>query len=273
MVQLKISIMNHLELIRENFIAKAAYFARLIPGMSAFETAQYARIDCGLPSDTFNVSVLRETSLGIIPALLEPTVGYFSDKKFPMALWVFEPPNYKQIAQELAAHNLPESEINIAMYADLQQLTSDIAEIPGFKIKLVTAPRELRSFADVLAELFEPFDEARQVRKYYEMIEPFYKGFDSQLQFYIGAHNQEVVSTGALFFKVNSVGIFDIATRTDQRGQGFGTSMFHWLVQAAKRQGAKQAVLQASPDGLGIYKRAGFREAGTVGVFENRHLL
>lgn len=264
--------MNHLGSIRENFIAKAAYFAKLVPGMSVFETAQYARIDCGLPSDTFNVSLLRETLPDAIPALLEPTVGYFSAKHFPMALWVFDSPNYKQIARALAAHDLPQCEINVAMYADLQQLTPRIAKILGFEIRLATTPEELKSFAEVLAGLFEPLDEARQVRKYYETIAPFYKGIDSRLQFYIGAHNQEVVSTGALFFDADSVGIYDIATRADQRGQGFGTLMFHWLVNEAKRQGAKQAVLQASPDGLSIYKRAGFREAGMVGVFENRHL-
>ncbi len=265
--------MNHLDFIRENFIAKAAYFASLAPGMSVLETSQFSRIDSGLPSDTFNVSVLRETSPGAIPVLLQPTVGYFSDQKFPMALWVFESSNYMQITQELAAHGLPEGEINVAMYADLQQLTPDIADIPGFKIKLVTAPEELGAFASVLAELFEPLDEAKQVRKYYKTIASYYKGIGSRLQFYIGAHNQAVVSTGALFFNADFVGIYDIATRDDQRGQGFGTFMFHWLVNEAKRQGAKQAVLQASPDGLGIYKRAGFREVGTVGVFENRHLL
>lgn len=42
------------------------------------------------------------------------------------------------------------------------------------------------------------------------------------------------------------------------RGKGFGSTMFHYLLQEAKELNVVQCVLQASPDGINIYKRPVF---------------
>jgi hypothetical protein len=49
--------------------------------------------------------------------------------------------------------------------------------------------------------------------------------------------------------------------------------MFAHLIETAKSFGSRYAVLQASPDGIGIYRRAGFMSVGTVHTFENRKML
>nr|WP_258074381.1 GNAT family N-acetyltransferase [Brevibacillus laterosporus] len=42
------------------------------------------------------------------------------------------------------------------------------------------------------------------------------------------------------------------ATRSEYRGKGFGSAMFNFLVEEAKKQKIPLCVLQASPDGINI---------------------
>ncbi len=62
-------------------------------------------------------------------------------------------------------------------------------------------------------------------------------------------------------------------SKEEMRGQGFGSTMFNYLLQEAKELNVAQCVLQASPDGITIYKKAGFQSVGQMTVFENRHLF
>ncbi|NOK57971.1 MAG: hypothetical protein GFH27_549287n275 [Chloroflexi bacterium AL-W] len=47
-------------LTRQNFIAKAAFVAQQYTSMQVADFGSFLRIDCGLPSNTFNVVVLRD---------------------------------------------------------------------------------------------------------------------------------------------------------------------------------------------------------------------
>ncbi|MFN7116917.1 MAG: GNAT family N-acetyltransferase [Saprospiraceae bacterium] len=261
--------MHQLELVRNNFIAKVSHFARFVPGMSVEATTTYVRVDCGLPSDTFNAVVITRADFNASKSILQ----YYQIKNFPTAFWVFESPAAPEIEQQLIDLQLVSNELNMAMLVDLRSLQANYKATPEFTIQLASTPKEMLTHAEVLASLFEPAAEANQIKKYYQSISPYYEANTSPIQFFIGIHQEEVVSTGTLFFDQNAVGIYDIATKINVRGKGFGSQMFHYLLQVAKNQGATTAVLQASPDGLGIYKKAGFEEIGSVKVFENRHLL
>ena len=78
------------------------------------------------------------------------------------------------------------------------------------------------------------------------------------MKLYLGFYKDEVVSVGSLVCTLDSIGIYDIATKEEMRGKGFGSTMFHYLLQEAKELNVAQCVLQASPDGVNIYKRLVF---------------
>ena len=78
------------------------------------------------------------------------------------------------------------------------------------------------------------------------------------MKLYLGIFKDEVVSVGSLVCTKDSIGIYDIATKEEMRGQGFGSTMFNYLLQEAKQLKVSQCVLQASPDGINIYKRLVF---------------
>jgi ribosomal protein S18 acetylase RimI-like enzyme len=53
--------------------------------------------------------------------------------------------------------------------------------------------------------------------------------------------------------------IFNVATRPNHRRRGIGEAMTWWAVNHGIEAGCDLAFLQASPDGLPLYERMGFR--------------
>lgn len=154
------------------------------------------------------------------------------------------------------------------MWADLQSITSLLTPIEDFQIRYIQIPEDLTHFANVLAGLFGDSPEATQVRRYYTIIRQYY-ATNQPMRLYLGEQSGQVVATGTLFIDKAIAGIYDIATRPEWRYKGYGTAMFRHLVQEARQQGVTQAVLQASPNALGIYERTGFTKVGVVSVYEN----
>jgi ribosomal protein S18 acetylase RimI-like enzyme len=55
-----------------------------------------------------------------------------------------------------------------------------------------------------------------------------------------------------------TIGIYGLATLKTARGKGIGSALMSYSLQRARELGYKQAVLQASADGIRIYERLGF---------------
>ncbi|SEG63958.1 GNAT family N-acetyltransferase [Paenibacillus sp. UNC499MF] len=259
--------------IRDNFIAKISHPAGRTEGYTLKQTPAYIRADCGLPSDTFNVTVLLHTRLTPEDeAILEEAVHYFTDKKYPMALWSWEDKDSVTF-ETLRQASLKEAETNIAMYANLDALDPGTNCPADFRIKEITSREEAEQFGAVLASLFGESEEGVSVRAFYRKIAALPLEEQSPMKLYIGSYQGQPVSTGTLMFTDDSVGIYDIATLADFRGQSFGSAMFRFLIGEARKGKPRLCVLQASPDGIGIYKRAGFEPVCEVTVYENRHLI
>lgn len=188
-----------------------------------------------------------------------------------MAFWYWEDDH--DLSHLLEGTGLAEAEINVAMIANVDQLEPIVSSRDGFVIRQISTAEDIRQFGEVLASLFHTSQESSSVRSYYEQLSSYPQLFSEKMKLYLGAYKVEIVSIGSLVFTKESVGIYDIATRSEYRGKGFGSAMFNFLVMEAKKQKIPLCVLQASPDGINIYKRSGFQSVGQIRVFENRHLV
>jgi GNAT superfamily N-acetyltransferase len=257
--------------VRQNFTEKATYVAQSIPSMTVLDNGSFVLVDCGFPSDTFNVIVARDLST---PArLLEEGVGHFMAKRSPMALWYWQDAADRHTMAALNAYGLAHSETHIAMYADLTQVRQHAPSCAGLTISPATHAAEIRQYSAVIAELFGGSDEGRQVAAYFDLLSEYAADQFPALRYYIGTYCGEVVATGSLFIGSETVGIYDIVTQADYRHKGIGSAMFGYLLDEARRYQQRYAVLQASPNGLGIYAATGFTAVGQVHTFENRLLL
>ncbi|MBE7123220.1 GNAT family N-acetyltransferase [Bacillus cereus] len=265
--------MKYKQLLIDNFTYKNSYIARLVHEMSVKETKDYITVNCGLPADTFNIITLLNDNLTEGFEQLYKEVDYFNQKQFPMSVWFWDEDQEQTIKSELIKLGLKEAEHNIAMVADLKKIHPTIDMPVGFTIQKATLPGQIQRFGETLADLFGTSEEGINVQAFYNQASSFDLWNSENMKLYLGLYNDEVVSVGSLVCTKDSIGIYDIATKEEMRGQGFGSTMFNFLLQEAKQLKNTYCVLQASPDGINIYKKSGFQVVGQMTVFENRHLF
>ena len=80
---------------------------------------------------------------------------------------------------------------------------------------------------------------------------------------YVGRVFGEPCTTGLGAVTDRHVGVFNIATPPAHRAHGYGRAVTARVLADGARAGAHTAYLQASPMGLGVYERMGFRTAET----------
>jgi N-acetylglutamate synthase len=80
---------------------------------------------------------------------------------------------------------------------------------------------------------------------------------------YVGRVDGQPRTTGFGAVTDGHVGVFNIATPPEHRGRGYGRAVTARVVADGVLAGARTAYLQASPMGLGVYQRMGFRTGET----------
>jgi ribosomal protein S18 acetylase RimI-like enzyme len=86
----------------------------------------------------------------------------------------------------------------------------------------------------------------------------------------LGRVDGEAVATAAVFTGSAAGEVQHVVTRRDHRRRGIGTAMTAAALRLVREQGHRQAVLTASPDGVRIYERLGFRRVADVRRFLRR---
>lgn len=254
-------------LTRQNFIAKAVFIARQLPSMKVADFTSFLRIDCGIPSNTFNVVVLRDDYN--IAHVLAHGIDHFIAKGFPMALWCWESARQFRIHEALLQRGLAHTETNIAMYMDDTVVVPQIEVPPQFTVVQASESAMIQQYGEILGGFFGDTPEATHVRAYYRYLSGLPLQKLKYMPFFLGYYDGEAVAAGSLFVDEQTVGIYDLVTRRQWRKQGFGTAMFHHLLEQAKQFRRKYWVLQASPDGISIYSKAGFIPISNVAVYES----
>ena len=252
----------------KNMREKLCYIPTAHPEMNVTEINSTLVVDSGLPSDTFNTAfggtIEKETA--------QKVFNFYTNKQYPCAWWVGPSSDTKEATSHLKSAGFEHDEYDVGMVANLTQLKELVRSPEGLQIKKCKTEADFNDFGEVLASIFSPYPEEHQVRKYYQNITQVTAEQRPNLQLFVGYLNGEAVSTSGLFL-TNCAGIFDISTRPEYRCKGLGTALFHHALKQAVAQGYEVAVLQSSPDGLGIYETYGLQKLGDFNVWSNAHAL
>src|SRR5437588_294535 len=79
-------------------------------------------------------------------------------------------------------------------------------------------------------------------------------------RYFLGRLNGKPVATAKLFVGAGVAAVHHVVTLPEMRRRGIGTAMTLRVLHDARAMGYRVGVLTASPDGLGSYRRIGFRD-------------
>ena len=103
-----------------------------------------------------------------------------------------------------------------------------------------------------------------KVCHYYEKAAPVFIEEKNGVNLLLYYHEDRPVATLELFpTNATVAGIYSFATLEAFRGRGIGSALFTFTLDLAREAGYRQLILQASEDGLGIYKKYGFKSVTT----------
>lgn len=150
--------------------------------------------------------------------------------------------------------------------ADLKDYLSDKHLNKNIKVILVETRKELNLWKDVS---FDGFEMPSRKREQYEaFVTSFNLGCHSQQMLFLAYIDDTPVATSLLFTHNDTAGIYYVSTLPPYRNQGCGLKITSAAMQAAKIKGFRDIILQATPLGLSVYKRAGFKECCLAEIYK-----
>jgi hypothetical protein len=81
------------------------------------------------------------------------------------------------------------------------------------------------------------------------------------------ATGDEAVGIVTVFMHGTTSALFDLGVAPSERRKGVGSALVEFAVRLAAQRGASSMTLNATPDGVGVYARAGFQDLGEGQTF------
>ncbi|GHO89246.1 hypothetical protein KSZ_72520 [Dictyobacter formicarum] len=214
-------------------------------------------------SEIVNAVLHTDLQLDTLPATIERVSSHFAQRERGFQ-WFLGPSAQRQnYADALLAHGLEHDEDEPGMAVELPALQEDIPLASNLTILPVSNYEQLEQWIRVW--LFPVPEEI--VRKYITAYAKISLGADSPLQFYLGLQDGQPVATVCVFYDGSVASIHYVVTLPEQRHQGIGGAMTLMAAREARAKGYRVATLTASPFGINIYRRLGFREYGTFSTY------
>ena len=245
-----------------NFVAHVTYALDRTAGMTTCVSPQLVIADSGLACDTFNfVCRARLDAAGAHTAAMG-ALAWFVHARRPFSWWVGPADRPAALGAVLESIGLTRAETELAMALTLDDLPPAPPAPAGLEVVRVRTPAELAEFAAVLAANWSPPD--ANVVTFYERAAGALLAPDSPQRYYLGRMDGEAVAAAEATVHDGAVGLYNIATREAVRGRGIGTAMTHRPLADALADDCDLGVLQAAPDGVGVYRRLGFVAYGEI---------
>ncbi len=249
-----------------NLVTHFTWVQKQTPGMRVVETAELVLTHGGMPCDTFNAACRARLPDATAPPRIREAIAWFDRAGGPFSWWVGIEDQPSDLRARLVDAGLELAESEVAMAADLDRVAAADLMPSGLVVRRVGSAAELEAFAALAAANWSPPDQ--HVVQFYRRAAPLILGPDSIFWFYLGFLGEIPVATAQLTVGGGVVGLYNISTAAGYRRRGFGTALTAKPLVDARSAGFMTAILQAAPEGVGLYRRLGFVEFGEIAEYK-----
>ncbi len=246
--------------IDDNFYLHSWKIPAQTSGMKVVHLDHLTYVDSGLSCDTFNIIHVRDGA-ALQESEIDRAIEHFRSRNLEYCIWL----NSQNLSDgvkkifDIEAVKKQNEEAGMVLQLDSYDPKKD--ELHS-NIRIVGSNDELNDYAQVIARNWNPADQ--NVLTYFERTRDKYLNSKNGIMLLVYYHEGDPVSTVEMFpSDVETIGLYGFATLSSHRGLGIGTSLMTFALNKSKEIGYKRAILQASDDGIGIYRKFGFKELTT----------
>ena len=244
-----------------NLYGHLAFVPAHLPGGRTRAEVDALLVDSGLPCDTFNkITRLRLPEGRGFDARLLALEKFFQGR--PFTWWLGPDTEPDNLGAELERRGLRREEVSVGMNLDLSRLSGQEPDtaVP-LTVRPARHPSELAAYAALLAANWEPPDTC--VTQAYAGAEAALLTPRCPLRFVVGYADGEAVCGAEFRLGPGTLaGVYGLVTPARHRRQGFASRLLWAALVDLRAAGFTHATLQASEDGLHLYRRMGFQPSG-----------
>ncbi|HZC06184.1 MAG TPA: GNAT family N-acetyltransferase [Ktedonobacterales bacterium] len=247
--------------VEDNIADQFAYFGRS-PRAEIADTPQWLRYRSGIPIAEYNGVVRAHFPVDISPdalsSAIQQAIDYFAGHRQSFLWRVGPSTSLPHFAAQLSAGGLTHAEDEPGMAMPLDKLSEERPTPSGLTIVAVRDETSLRDWVSVAGKGYGEGVDILAARL--AVHQDLDLGDNLPLRRYVAYLDGQAVAMSALFLGAGVAGVYEVATVADARRRGIGTAITTAPLLHARKLGYRIGVLQASPMGIGIYTRLGFRQ-------------
>ncbi|MFL5733766.1 MAG: GNAT family N-acetyltransferase [Chloroflexia bacterium] len=236
-----------------------------LEGATLYDDPEMVYVVTGRPGSFFNCVARARLAAGPVDARVEEAVGRFRARGVAGRWWTGPLTTPADLGSRLEEHGFGPRLDAPGMGLDLAGMGEEVEEPPGVDIEHVEDQARLAQWSFVCSRGFGMGEV--EVRAWHEAYAEVGLGPELPWQHFVAIREGEPVATSSLFLGGGVAGLYHVVTMPVARGQGIGAAVTAVALHSARRLGYRIAVLQATEMGAPVYRRLGFREFCTLGLY------
>ncbi|HON58878.1 MAG TPA: GNAT family N-acetyltransferase [Smithella sp.] len=254
---------NNIKALERNFFAVCRYWGDLKHALLQVTSlgAMSLGIDIADVNWAWNEKPLNKHSAQFV----EQIKCFYRKLEVPFWWWVYpcgQSAATKQILRDAGFREIQKMSCMTATLTRVKDIFSPSADI---KIKKVSSARERIVWENTCFVGFEMPPTAK--KNFHSFVSSFDLRENSAQRLYLAYWKDTPVTTSLLFTYKDTAGMYYVSTIPEHRNRGFCLALIKEILKEAKILGISRVILQATTEGLGVYKKAGFTEVTKADIY------
>mgnify|MGYP003386444179 CR=1 FL=1 len=222
----------------------------------------------GIDNPFFNLVLQTDIdAISKIDSSISEIKEFFAKYNVPWTWLVFpfsEPANLSEI---LVSKGMVEIETFAVMGLDMRHLLPDMSLLKH-ELREVQNSKDFDDWSIPVQEGFE--SSALEIKQFRALTENIPYGENNDFHHYVMYVDGIPLASGTMSLHNNNARLDNISVRPSYQRRGFGEMIINHMLREAKLLGVKYCFLDASYQGVGLYKKIGFEKYYTGRIFERK---